>query len=132
MSLRNASRQDLLMIDDVGVKIADSILNYFNNSKNQLLVDKLIKHGLSFQVKNEEKKSNKLHGLSFLISGTFTISRDEMRLLIDANGGRNMLSISKRTDYLVVGDNFGVKKREKAISFDVNIITEEDLLKMLE
>ena len=132
VNLMNASREDLLIIDDVGDKIADSILDYCNNSRNQILIDKLVQHGLNFEILEQEKKSNKLNDLIFLITGTFTNSRAAVKSLIELNGGKNTSAISKKTDYLVIGNNFGSKKREKALLLGVKIITEEDLLKMLE
>ena len=122
----------LLSVDEIGDKIADSIINYFSIQVNKDLVTRLIAYGLQFTVSDIEKKSNKLDNLNFVISGTFVkYSRNEIKNMIELNGGKNLSALSQKTNYLIAGDNFGVKKKEKAISFNIPVISESDLETML-
>jgi len=131
-SLMNTTMNELLEIEEVGEKIANSILNYFQKDNNVILIKRLENAGLMFHVLHDESESNKLEGLSFVISGTFSISREELRSLIEKNGGKNTSSLSRKTNYLITGDNFGNKKKTTADNLAINIISESELKKMLE
>ncbi len=128
-----ASFDDLTHIEEIGGKIAESIIFWFANDKNRQLVERLKGHQLCFESKSEQKEgqTDKLSGLSILISGTFTkFSRDEIKAFIELHGGKNVTSISSKTNYLVAGENIGPSKLEKAQKLKVPIITEDDLLRM--
>jgi DNA ligase (NAD+) len=132
-ALARASFDDLIAVDEIGEKIAESIIDYFKSDYNKNLINRLKNYGLQFSAeKNTEKKSDKLNGLSIVISGVFQKhSRDELKELIVANGGKNTGSISKKTDYLLAGDKMGPAKREKAEKLGVKIISEDEFLDMI-
>lgn len=133
--LMNATVEDLTQIDEIGVRIAESVVAYFNNSENLQLIIKLREQGLQFE-QNENvtsQQSNKLNGLTIVISGTFDkYSRDEYKGFIEQNGGKNSGSISAKTDYLLAGANMGPAKLEKAQKLGVKIIDENQFLQMIE
>lgn len=132
--LKELSKEELLQIDEVGEIIAESLLKYFASKKNLSMLDRLEKAGLQFKV-NEEiiaKAGDKLKGLTFVISGVFAKhSRDELKEMIEMNGGKNSGSISGKTSFLLAGDNMGPEKLKKAQNLGVKIINEDDFLKML-
>jgi len=130
--LIDASKSELLQVDEVGEKIADSIITYFSNEDNRSLISRLMNYGLQFNENNERIISKKLSGLIFVISGTFEVSREYLKKIIDLNGGQYTSSLSRRTNYLVAGQNMGPKKREKALELKIPIISQIDLEKMLE
>ena len=126
---------ELTQIEDVGVRIADSILEYFSVEENREIVERLRAAGLQFAVAEDltEGRSDKLQGKSIVISGTFTHhSRDEYKALIEKHGGKNVGSISKKTDYILAGENMGPSKLEKANSLGITIINEGQFLEMIE
>lgn len=132
--LEKADLETLKAVDEIGDKIAQSILVYFANPANRLLVERLKNAGLCFQRSEEEAEmsSDKLVGLSIVISGTFTHhSRDEYKNIIEINGGKNVGSISSKTSFILAGDNMGPAKLEKAQKLGVKILTEEEFLAML-
>lgn len=134
-NIQSKSKEELLDINEIGEKIAESIVEYFSNPKHLELIDFLKSQGLNFQIDEDKlsEKTEKLKGLNIIISGTFTQhSRDELKNLIDQNGGKNVGSISKKTSYLVAGDNMGPSKREKAEKLGIPIISEDDFIKMLQ
>src|SRR5690606_20087051 len=124
----------LTEIDEIGERIAESVVDWFSKEEHLQLIEKLKEYGLQFQI-SEDKISNrtdKLSGLSIIISGTFEkFSRDELKQMIEQNGGKNIGSISKKTSYLLAGDNMGPSKLEKANQLGIPIISEDDFLKML-
>lgn len=129
--LKNASKEALTLIDDIGEIMAQSIVDYFNNPKNLNLLDKLYNLGVNPVVKNENT-SNKFNGLTFVLTGTLnTLSRDEATKLIENAGGKASSSVSKKTSYVLAGKEAG-SKLDKAVSLGVKIIDEETFLKMLE
>lgn len=133
-TLISLSREQLLEIDEVGEIIAESIINHFSNPQNREILERLRKAGLQFSLSEEAmaKTGTKLAGLTFVISGVFTKhSRDQLKEMIEQNGGKNSGSISGKTSYLLAGDNMGPEKLKKAQSLGVNIISEEDFEKML-
>ena len=133
-ALINATEEELVNIDEVGGVIAKSIAAYFSNTENKSVVERLKRHGLQFELSEEQLQSttDKLGGKTFVISGVFQkYSRDELKDLIEKNGGKNTGSISGKTNYLLAGDNMGPEKLKKAEKLGVAIITEDDFLKMI-
>lgn len=133
-AISSASYQTLMDIDEVGEVIANSVMEFFANEQNRDIVNRLKEAGLQFALSQaEEQTSNKLEGLSIVISGTFErYSRDELKQLIEAHGGKNVSSISSKTDYVLAGANMGPAKLEKANALGVKIISEADFIKMIE
>lgn len=134
-NIQQASIDELTNIDEIGGKIAESVFNYFRIEENVQLIKRLRNQGLQFELDETslQKRSEKLNGLSIIISGTFEQnSRDELKKMIEQNGGKNVSSISKNTDYLLAGNNIGPSKLEKAQKLNIPIISEEEFLKMLE
>lgn len=132
--LTNASKEQLLEIDEVGGIIADSIFDYFSDEKHREIIARLRAAGLQFQLSEDQQQagSNKLSGLTFVISGVFNkFSRDQLKDLIEFHGGRNSGSISKKTSYVLAGENMGPEKLKKAQSAGVQIISEDDFEKMI-
>lgn len=127
-----ASVEELLKVDDVGQVIADSIYEYFRDEANIETIARLKESGLKFEMeKGQEKISSTLEGMTIVISGNFSISRDQMKSLIVAHGGKNSGSISKKTTYLLAGEKPGPEKIKKAESLGVEIISEEKMMEIL-
>lgn len=127
--------EELTQIEDVGARIAESILEYFAVEENRQIVERLRVAGLQFAIAEDvtEGRSDKLQGKSIVISGTFTHhSRDEYKALIEKHGGKNVGSISKKTDYVLAGENMGPAKLEKANTLGIKIINEDEFLEMIE
>lgn len=131
--IETASFEQLTAIDEIGETIANSIIAYFGKDSNRLLVCKLKEAGLQFESeKNNTVASNKLEGLSFVISGTFSNhSRDELKSLIEQNGGKNVGSISSKTNYVLAGENMGPAKLDKAKKLGIKIISEDEFIAMI-
>lgn len=131
-SLILAKYDELINVNEIGEKIALSIQQFFAETQNINLIDRLIQFGLQFKIKEVEQSSNVLKGNSFVISGVFARhSRDELKDLIENNGGKNVSSISAKTDFVLAGDKMGPSKLEKAQKLGIQIISEEDFEKML-
>ena len=132
-ALEKADVETLKMVDEIGERIAQSVVEYFANPSNKKLVERLKYAGLQCYIhKDVEKTSDKLRGKSIVISGVFLHhSRDEYKELIEKNGGKNMGSISAKTSFILAGENMGPAKRDKALKMGVDIVTEEEFLKML-
>lgn len=133
-TLMAASAAELAATKDIGPRIAESIVDYFGNPINRSIVERLRAAGLQMRQSEEanEGRTDLLQGKSFVISGVFAIhSRDEYKTMIELNGGKNVGSISKKTDYVLAGDNMGPAKREKAASLGIPIIDEQQFLAML-
>ncbi len=134
-ALKQASFEDLIMVDEIGEKIAESVVEFFANPTNIEVIDRLRDYGLQMQLSKEEleNKTDTLKGLTFVVSGVFEkVSRNELKKLIEDNGGKVASSISSKTNYVVAGDNMGPSKKEKAQKLGVPIITEDDFLAMLD
>jgi DNA ligase (NAD+) len=134
-NIQKASLEELVEIEDIGERIAQSIIEYFQGADNLAFVAKLQQAGLSFEQEEDGslQEGTQLEGKTFVISGVFNqFSRDELKLKIEANGGKVVSSISKKLDFLVAGDKMGPAKLEKAEKFEVKIISEDDFIKMLE
>ncbi|MBO7572243.1 MAG: NAD-dependent DNA ligase LigA [Bacteroidales bacterium] len=131
-TLSNATVEQLVAVGDIGEIIAQSIVDYFSNDDNIKIVARLIDAGLQFKVKEQEKLSSSLDGMSVIISGTFThYSRDEIKKVIELHGGKNVSSISKNTDLFVTGENIGPAKLEKATKLNIKMVDEEEFRKMI-
>ena len=127
-----ASLEELLKVDDVGQVIAESIYEYFRDEANVETIARLKESGLKFEMeKGQEKISSTLGGMTIVISGNFSISRDQMKALIVAHGGKNSGSISKKTTYLLTGEKPGPEKIKKAESLGVEIISEQKIMEIL-
>lgn len=133
-TLMSASAAELAATKDIGPRIAESIVDYFGNPINRSIVERLRAAGLQMRQSEEanEGRTDLLQGKSFVISGVFALhSRDEYKAMIELNGGKNVGSISKKTDYVLAGENMGPAKREKAASLGIPIIDEQQFLAML-
>lgn len=133
-AIMNASLEELIAADEIGDKIAESILSFFAIEQNKELVAQLKEIGLQFEAEEEvdTQVSSIFEGMSFVVSGVFTLySRNDLKKLIEDYGGKNVGSISKKTDYLIAGDKMGPAKKEKAESLGVKIISEHDFQAML-
>jgi DNA ligase (NAD+) len=133
-SIINAGYDELTAVDEIGGRIAESLLEYFKEPKHLEQIEKLRLHGLQFeaQLKVIELASSKLEGKTFILSGVFEkFSRDELKDMIEANGGKILSSISAKLNYLVAGDNMGPSKLEKANKLKIPIISDDELLNML-
>jgi DNA ligase (NAD+) len=132
--LMSSTKEELLEIDEVGGIIAESIFDYFSNEEHRRIISRLQQAGLQFSLSNEQQQagSDKLSGLTFVISGVFNkYSRDQLKELIESNGGKNSGSISKKTSFVLAGENMGPEKLKKAQSAGVKIISEEEFEKMI-
>lgn len=133
-TLMTMPEEQLTAIGDIGPRIAQSIVQYFADERNRQIVERLRKAGVQMAVSDEAaaSRTDLLAGKSIVISGTFTLhSRDEYKEMIELNGGKNVSSISKKTDYLLAGANMGPAKLEKATKLDIPIISEQQFLEML-
>jgi DNA ligase (NAD+) len=132
--LKEASFEELIEVDEIGDKIAKSIILFFEDEAQNSLVNKLVEHGLQFELNEEElaNQTNKLEGLSIVISGSFSLhSRDELKALIEQNGGKNTSSISKKTDLFLAGAKVGPSKLEKVEKFGIKTISEEEFIELI-
>lgn len=133
--LEQATVEDLVQVDEIGERIAQSVVDFFRKEENIEIINKLKSFGIQFEQKQNTSVSgsDKLKGLTIVISGTFEkYSRDEYKGLIEANGGKNSGSISAKTNYLLAGANMGPAKLEKAQKLGVAILNEDEFLKMIE
>ena len=133
--LASASLDDLMQVDEIGARIAESIIRYFADEKNREQIERLREAGIQLEMEELDlsEYTDKLAGKSIVISGVFTHhSRDEYKEIIEKNGGKNVGSISKKTSFILAGDNMGPAKLEKANKLGVPILNEEDFLKLIE
>lgn len=133
--IRNASFEELVSTNEIGERIAQSVVDYFADENNMAILARLENTGLQMKVSEESlaSRSDKLQGLTIVISGTFSsFSRDEYKNMIEQNGGKNVGSVSKKTSFILAGENVGPAKLEKASKLGVRIVSEEEFLKMLE
>lgn len=130
--LANATKEELMEVEDVGERVADSLLSYFNNTENLSMVMRLRASGLQFEVGEENlPKSNALEGVSIVVSGVFTIPREQIKAKVEQHGGKNVSSISKNTTYVLAGEKMGPEKRKKAETLGIPIISETDFMVMI-
>jgi subtilisin family serine protease len=133
-ALRQASLMDLILVDEIGERIAQSVIDFFDNQENQIIVERLKNYGIQLEIveKFNPNATDKLDGKTFVVSGVFTLfSRDELKQAIEDNGGKVGSSISAKTDYVVAGDNMGPAKLDKANKLNIPIISEEEFQKLI-
>ena len=130
-----ATHDDLINVDEIGIKIAESVIEFFQSETNREIIERLRGFGVQLEISAEKlaNQTNKLEGNIFVVSGVFhMVSRDELKKLIEDNGGKVSSSISGKTNYIIAGDNMGPSKKEKAEKLKVSIITEQDFLNMIQ
>ncbi|MCP3660748.1 MAG: NAD-dependent DNA ligase LigA [Bacteroidetes bacterium] len=132
-NLSSADFEELISIHEVGERVAQSILDYFEDSDNKILIKRLKHKNINFELKEDEiPKSNILEEKIFVISGVFNnFTREEMKSLIKNNGGKIVTSVSKNTDYLIIGNNPGPQKLDKADKLDIRTINEDDIQELI-
>lgn len=133
--LQQAGYEELLQVDEIGERIAQSVIAFFNEERNRAIINRLKSAGLTFEIKEDlatQNISNKLAGFSFVVSGSFTkFSREELKKAIEQHGGKNVSSVSSKTNYIVAGEDMGPSKLEKAKQLNISIITEDDFIRMI-
>jgi DNA ligase (NAD+) len=133
-AIAHASMMDLILVDEIGDKIAQSVIQFFDNQENRLIIERLKQFGVQLESGAESVLlSEKLKGKTFVVSGVFELySRDELKKAIEDNGGKVGSSISAKTDFVIAGDNMGPAKLEKANQLKIAIISEVDFKNMVE
>ncbi len=128
-----ASFDELKEVEEIGDKIAESIIKNLSDERNLNIINRLKEKGLRFEISSSDSnlKSDKLSGLSFVVSGVFSISREEIKKMIEENGGKNIGSVSSKVSYLLAGEKMGPEKRKKAEQLKVPIITESDFFELI-
>jgi DNA ligase (NAD+) len=134
--IRNSTFEELMAVPEIGERIAGSIMDYFSDEQNNQIVNRLIEAGLSFKtetVSTEDRGNQPLDGKSFVVSGVFEgYSRNQIKELIEQKGGKNVSSLSSKTNFLLAGDKMGPEKKKKAEELNIPVITEEDFNRMIE
>ena len=133
-ALSQASLMDLVLVDEIGERIAQSVVDFFENKQNGIIIDRLKSYGVQFETIEiiNPNATDKLAGKTFVVSGVFEeFSRDDLKKAIEDNGGKVGSSISTKTDYVVAGLNMGPTKLDKAVKLNIPIITENDFMKMI-
>ena len=131
-NIQKATYDELVNVDEIGEKIAISVQQFFLNEKNNEIIHKLKNAGIQFSIKEKEGTTDRLKGLIFVVSGVFkTFSRDELKEVIETNGGKNASSISSKTNFVLAGENMGPAKLKKASDLGVKIISEDEFIEML-
>ena len=133
-ALSQATLMDLILVDEIGDRIAQSVINFFENKENRIIIERLKSYGVQFEIieKINPNATNKLSGKTFVVSGVFEkFSRDDLKKAIEDNGGKVGSSISAKTDYVVAGDNMGPAKLEKANKLNIPIISEDDFMSLI-
>jgi len=130
--LQIATFEELLEVDEIGERIANSLISFFEKAENVQLIERLKHAGLCMEVKKQALSSTVLAGKTVVVSGVFdAFSRDEVKLLIEAHGGKNTGSVSAKTDYLVAGEGMGPSKLKKATALGVTILSEEEFKNLI-
>jgi DNA ligase (NAD+) len=133
-ALQQATLLDLMLVDEIGERIAQSVIEFFANQDNQEIINRLKTYGVQFELVEtfNPNATNLLAGKTFVVSGVFTqFSRDELKKAIEDNGGKVGSSISAKTHYVVAGDNMGPAKLEKATQLKIPILSELDFMAMI-
>jgi DNA ligase (NAD+) len=133
-ALQQATLMDLILVDEIGERIAQSVIDFFENDENREIIKRLKSYGIQFEIieKVNPNATEKFLGKTFVVSGVFsTFSRDELKKAIEDNGGKVGSSISAKTDFVVAGDNMGPAKLEKANKLNISIISEDQFISML-
>ena len=132
-AIANATVEELSEAEEVGAKIATAITEYFADERNRTIIERLKCAGLKFEIEEKQRSSNALDGKSVVISGKFVgRSRDDMKALVEAHGGRNLAAVSANVDFIVAGENMGPAKRQKAEKLGVTILSEEEFMAMID
>lgn len=134
-ALSQSKLEELVLVDEIGERIATSVIEFFENEENKIIIERLKQYGIQFEISatNDTSVSDKLSGKIFVVSGVFEIySRDDLKKAIEDNGGKVGSSISAKTNYVIAGDNMGPAKLEKANQLNINIISEQDFIKLVE
>jgi DNA ligase (NAD+) len=134
-ALSQATFTDLVLVDEIGERIAYSVIDFFENQENKMIIERLKIHKLQFEIVEvlNPNATDKLLGKTFVVSGVFErFSRDDLKKAIEDNGGKVGSSISAKTDYVVAGANMGPAKLDKAVKLNISIISEDDFIKMIE
>lgn len=127
-----ASAEELAEAEEIGSKIAESIIAYFSDEKNRAIIERLRDAGLQFEVKEKQQTSNALAGKNVVISGKFEgRSRDDMKALVEEHGGKNLAAVSANVDFIVAGENMGPAKRQKAEKLGITILNEEEFMVLI-
>lgn len=132
--LMSASEEELILVDEIGERIAQSVVHFFAEDENRTTIQRLKDYGVQLKISEEQlaNQTDTLQGKTFVVSGVFTkVSRTELKKLIEDNGGKISSSISGKTSFVVAGDNMGPSKRTKAEGLGIHIITEDDFLQMI-
>jgi len=133
-ALSQASLMDLVLVDEIGDRIAQSVIEFFDNQENRIIIERLKSFGVQFEIieKYNPNATDKLLGKTFVVSGVFEkFSRDDLKKSIEDNGGKVGSSISAKTDFVVAGENMGPAKLEKASQLGIAIISEDDFINMI-
>jgi DNA ligase (NAD+) len=132
-AVANAPKEELMTVEDVGERVADSIIDYFNDTENLEILMRLRNAGLQFEFNKELQKtvSQKLAGKTIVVSGVFSIPRDAIKELVEQYGGKNVSSISKNTSFVLAGEKMGPEKRKKAEALEIPIVSEEEFREMI-
>ncbi|MFW6020365.1 MAG: NAD-dependent DNA ligase LigA [Bacteroidales bacterium] len=131
-SIMNADKEDMMAVNDIGERIAESISDFFNEQSNRELIQRLKEQGLNMRVEQQQHKEDHLRQKRFIASGKLeNFSREEIKEAVENNGGIYVSSISSKLDYLIAGENIGPKKLEKARSLNIPVISEDDFMQMI-
>lgn len=134
-AIANAKEEELINVDEIGVKIAESVQAFFVSEENMRIIERLKVFGVQLEISAEQLigQTDKLKGQSIVISGVFeSLSRDELKKLIEDNGGKVSSSISSKTSFIVAGDNMGPSKKKKADDLNISLLNEYDFLQKIE
>lgn len=131
--IQSSGKEELLEVEDIGDTVADSVISYFNEPENLIVIEELKRAGLKFAVENESSQavSEKLLGKNIVISGNFSVSRDELKRIIENHSGKNLSSVSSNTTFLLVGEKAGPSKLDKAKKLGITIIDEEEFFNII-
>ncbi|MDI5888239.1 NAD-dependent DNA ligase LigA [Flavobacterium yafengii] len=133
-ALRQSTLMDLILVDEIGERIAQSVIDFFENQENRIIIERLKSFGVQFEIIEHinPNATDKLSGKTFVVSGVFEkFSRDDLKKAIEDNGGKVGSSISAKTDYVVAGDNMGPAKLDKATKLNIPIISEDDFMNLI-
>jgi DNA ligase (NAD+) len=127
-----ATKEELIEVDEIGERIAESVVHFFDNPENIELINRLRSNGIQFEQHDAVGSTDKLMDLKFVVSGVFKeFSRDELKALIELNGGKNVSSVSSKTNFIIAGEGMGPSKKEKAEKLGVKIISEEEFKSLI-
>jgi DNA ligase (NAD+) len=131
-AIATATLEELAEAEEVGAKIAMSIVNYFASEQNKRIIERLRESGVQLEIKEKVRASNVLEGKSVVVSGKFPgYSRDDMKAMVEQHGGKNLAAVSANVDFIVAGDNMGPAKRQKAEKLGVTILSLEEFLALI-